>query len=76
MNEILNKVGKVFANLLDDEEFEISEELSSDDLEEWDSMFHIQLIMNIENEFGIKISTDEIAAANSVKKIIDIIGGK
>lgn len=47
-NEILAKVQDIFRDILENEEIILSNETTADDIEEWDSLSHIQLIVTIE----------------------------
>lgn len=71
--EILTKVEEIFKDLLDDEAFKLTEEMSADDIQEWDSLFHITLIASIEDEFKISISTAEVAKAKNIGVMLDMI---
>ena len=52
--EILVKVQDIFRDVLDNEEIVLNNDTSADDIEEWDSLSHIQLIVAIEKHFKIK----------------------
>ena len=71
--EIFEKLTEVFADGFDDEDLEISETITSDDVEGWDSLAHINLIGSIEDEFGIKFAMEDLKNLESVSKIIDRI---
>lgn len=71
--EIFAKVEDIFKDLLDDEDFKLTEEMSADDIQEWDSLFHITLIASIEDEFKISISTAEVAKAKNIGVMLDMI---
>ena len=75
MNTI-DKLQEIFRDIFDDEELEITEATTADDIEDWDSLTHMQLIVEIENEFGIKFSTAEVNMAGNVGEFIEIIKGK
>lgn len=74
--EILNEVQNIFRDILDNEEIELSETATVDDIEEWDSLTHIQLIVAIEKHFKIKFTSKEVLAWNNVGDIIDCIMAK
>jgi len=71
--EILKKIEAIFRDVLDNEEIELTEESCADDIEEWDSLSHIQLIVAIEKEFGVKFTSKEILRWNNVGEMIDSI---
>lgn len=71
--EILAKVNEIFRDVFDDEGIEISEETTADDIEDWDSLTHITLIAEIENEFGFKFSMKDVVGMKNVGEMLDII---
>ena len=57
MNEIYNRLNAVFREVFDDESIAVSENTTAADIEDWDSLTHIQLIAAVEDEFGVKFSS-------------------
>ena len=51
----------------------LTDETTADDVEEWDSLSHVQLIVAIEKAFGIKFTSNEILGWNNVGELIDAI---
>jgi len=74
--EIQEKLQEIFRDVFDDDEIILFDEMTSDDLEDWDSLTHINLINDIENEFNIRFSTDEIVSTKNVGEFIMTIGEK
>ena len=72
-NDILIKLNEVFCDVFDNKDIVITEETVAEDIEEWDSLAHIQLIKEIEKEFGIKLSSKEILSWDDVGEMIDAI---
>ena len=70
--EILNKLNEIFRDIFDEEDIEISEETKPEDIEDWDSIGHVYLTFEIEDEFKIKLG-EKINAIENVKDIIDLI---
>jgi acyl carrier protein len=75
-NEILSKLTKVFRDELDNEEIVLNAETTADDVEEWDSLSHIQLIVAVEKAFGIRFTSSEIQGWNNVGEMADSIASK
>lgn len=75
-NEILSKVQDIFRDVLDNEEIELTLETSADDVEDWDSLSHIQLIVAIEKALNLKFTSKEILSWNNVGEMIDCIESK
>ncbi|WP_316735176.1 acyl carrier protein [Pedobacter aquatilis] len=75
-NEILSKVEVIFRDILDNEDITLTPQTTADDVEDWDSLSHIQLIVAIEKEFKIKFTSKEILSWSNVQEMIDCIASK
>ena len=69
-NNCLVKVQEIFRDVLDNEDIVLDMQTTADDIEEWDSLSHIQLI---EKEFKIKFTSREILSWNNVGEMIEAI---
>lgn len=74
--DILNRLQEIFRDTFDDDELIINNETTADDIDDWDSLTQIQLILEIEKEFKIKFTVDEIKQASNVGEFAQIIKGK
>ena len=74
--EIFNKLSEIFIDVLDLDEVELTDETSANDIEEWDSLSHIQLIVAIEKAFGIKFTSLEIMKWKNVGEMINTMEEK
>ena len=72
-NEILNQVQAIFCDVLDNEDIVLSNETTANDIEEWDSLSHIQLIVAIEKNFKLKFTSLEIMKWKNVGEMVDTI---
>lgn len=75
-NVILEKVQEVFRDCFDNESLILSLDTNSDDIEYWDSLAQVSIIVSLEKIFGIKFSVDEIIKLQSVGDIVDTIAEK
>lgn len=75
-NEILAKVQTIFRDVLDNEEIVLTDETMANDIEEWDSLSHIQLIVAIEKAFGVKFTSLEIKELGDVGDMCQCIERK
>lgn len=75
-SQILDEVQAIFRDVLDNEEIVLANETTADDIEEWDSLTHIQLIVAIEKHFKIKFTSKEILSWQNVGEMIDCIANK
>ena len=70
--EIFSKLNEIFTDVLDlEDEVELTDETSANDIEEWDSLSHIQLIVAIEESFGIKFTSLEIMKWRNVGEMVN-----
>ena len=67
---------QIMSNVFEIEEDEITDESSIESIENWDSLKHINLIVAIEERFGISISEDEMVEMTSFANIKHILGDK
>jgi acyl carrier protein len=74
--EIFNKLNKIFCEILDLDEVTLTDDTSANDIEEWDSLAQIQLIVAIEKAFSIKFNSQEILSWKNVGAMIDCILSK
>ena len=72
-SEIFKKVNEIFCDELDNEDIVLNDDTTADDVEEWDSLSHVQLIVAIEKAFGIKFTSNEILSWSNVGQLVDSI---
>ena len=71
--EVFERLAEVFRDVFDDEEIELTDSTTSDDIEDWDSLEHVNLIIAVEQEFGIKFTMGEVTGMKNVGALVDII---
>jgi|TARA_B110000483_G_C17969054_1_gene455115 acyl carrier protein len=69
----LDKYKKAFLTSLNIDDTVFNEKLKYNDIPEWDSIGHMSLISELEDEFNITIETDDIVDFSSYKKGISIL---
>lgn len=73
MEEIIAKLQTVFRDVLDNDEIILSTSSSAEDIEEWDSLSHIQLIVAVEKAFKIRFNSKEILSWKNVGEMTQSI---
>ena len=75
-NDILARVQEVFREELELDDLVLNDETTADDVEEWDSLSHVQLVVALEKAFGIKFTSSEILSWDNVGDLVDCINKK
>lgn len=73
---IAEKVQEIFRDIFDDDELVITDETNADDIEDWDSLEHISLIVAMEKEFNMKFDIKQVNKLENVGGMIDLILGQ
>ena len=74
--EIYQKINDIFQQVFDDDEITVTPETVADDIDEWDSLMHITLLVSIEKEFAFKWKSSEIEKLANVGEMVVIIKEK
>ena len=73
---VYEKMNEIFRNVFDDEEIYLQDETNAEDIDDWDSLEQINLIVAIENEFGMMFDMAEVADLANVGEMVDLILSK
>ena len=71
--EIFQKLDEVFQDVFDDETITVQDSTTADDIEDWDSLEHINLVVAVEKCFGMKFTMGEVTGMKNVGAMVDII---
>ncbi len=71
--EIYEQLNEVFRDVFDDETITVNESTTADDIEDWDSLEHINLIAAVEQQFGMKFNMGQVVSMKNVGEMADII---
>jgi acyl carrier protein len=74
--DLASRLTGVFQHVFSDETLRLSRVTTADDVEGWDSLMHINLIVAVEREFEIRFTTREIAGLQNVGEFMDLIARK
>lgn len=74
--EIFEKLTDIFRDVMDNDEIVLEENTTAEDIEEWDSLAHVQLIEKIQAVFGVKFSAKEMMSWDDVGEFVDSIASK
>jgi acyl carrier protein len=74
--EMLSQVEAVFHDVLDNPSIHLSAATTAADVEDWDSLNHIQLVVAVEKKFGVKFTSAEIQGWSDVGDMLACIRAK
>ena len=73
---ILNELQSIFQDVFDDEDLVVTNESNAENIDDWDSLSHIRLVVAIEKQFGIKFAFGELQGLKNVGEMITLIEKK
>jgi len=71
--QVYSQLKKIFEDVFDDDSIQLTAALSAKDVDGWDSLTHIRLILTVEKAFKIKFSTSEIGKLENVGDLVSLI---
>ena len=74
--EILQKLTDVLRDVFDSPNLSVNAATTAEDIEDWDSVNHITLIVETEQRFGIKFQTAELEELKNVGQFVHLIASK
>lgn len=74
--EVFEKLNTIFRDNFDDDSITLTDSTSSSDIEAWDSLEQINLIVRIQDEFKVRFNIEEVNAMMNVGEMVDFILSK
>jgi acyl carrier protein len=71
--EVFNGVQDIFKDIFDEDDMVIENNTSSEEIEDWDSLNHINLVSAMEKEFKIKFALGELMTLKDVGAMVDLM---
>ena len=75
-NELYTKLTSVFHDVFEDEGLVVVPQMSANDVDGWDSLNHLRLVLSVQKVFGVKFSAHEIAQLKNVGDLASLIQAK
>jgi acyl carrier protein len=69
---ILTRLTSIFREVFDDDDLVLKPELTANDVDGWDSLAHIRLILSVQKAFGVKFSAVEMSRLKNVGDLISL----
>lgn len=70
---IYEKLNEVFQDVFDDDSITVNAQTTADDIEDWDSLEHINLVSAVEKVFGMKFTMAQVVGMKNVGEMVDVI---
>lgn len=71
--QVYARLAEIFEDVFDDDSIKLTPDLTAKDVDGWDSLTHIRLLLTIEKAFKIKFSTSEIGKLENVGGLVALI---
>ncbi len=72
----LSQINEVFRDVFENDTLEVTRETTAADVEDWDSLMHVTLVLQVERTFGVKFTSSEISSLDCVGDLIDLVEGR
>jgi acyl carrier protein len=70
--DLYEKLTDIFRDIFDDDDLVLTGQMTAEDVDEWDSLSHIRLIVAVEKDFGVSFSSSEIASLENVAQLAEL----
>jgi acyl carrier protein len=75
-NDLHERLTDVFREIFQDNSLVLRDDMTADEVENWDSLSHINLIVALENEFSIRFTTGEVTGLKNVGELTALVLSK
>ena len=76
MSETMERLQEVFREVFANDDLDICPATTAADIDEWDSLMHVNLLLAVENEFAIRFSSSEVSSLKNVGELAGMIQRK
>ena len=76
MEDIINRLNTIFREVFEDGSIQVTQEMTANDVEKWDSLSHLAMVIAVEKEFCIKFKLKELVSMKNVGDLINRIASK
>jgi acyl carrier protein len=74
--ELLGRITGILSEVIDNPGLKLSESTTADEVNDWDSINHVKLLIGLESDLGFRFETDEVSGLRKVGDLIDVIEKK
>jgi acyl carrier protein len=76
MSDILERLNQAFQYVFEDDEICITRATTAEDVQDWDSVKHVTLMVTVEKTFGIIFTSSQVAGLKNVGELVDLVEAK
>ena len=76
MSDTLERLNEVFQQVFDDDELAVGPTTTAEDVEGWDSLMHVTLMIRVEKAFGVKFTSSQVAGLKNVGQLVELLDHK
>lgn len=69
----MSQLTPVFQEVFEDDELEVTRETTAHDIEDWDSIMHVALLLSVESAFGVRFNSSHVSGLKNVGQLADMI---
>jgi acyl carrier protein len=73
MSSTLERLNAIFQDVFDDDEISVQRPTTASDVQGWDSVMHVTLMLSIERAFGLRFRSGDVAGLKNVGELVDLI---
>jgi len=73
LSSVKHRLNQVFCDVFEDDSIEIFDAMTAADIDEWDSVTHITLVLAVEKEFGVRLNAAEVGKLDNVGEMIKLL---
>ena len=76
MVDRMSRLQELFRDVFEDDDIVVTRQTSAKDIEGWDSLMHVTLMVNVEKTFGVKFKSAEVASLKNVGELADLLDAR
>jgi acyl carrier protein len=76
MSDTLERLNQVFQEVFDEDDLVVGPSTTAEDVEGWDSLMHVTLMVRVEKAFGVKFTSSQVANLKNVGQLAELLDHK
>ena len=76
MSQMLEQLNEVFQDVFEDEDLQVQAQTSARDIDDWDSLMHVNLVLAVESRFDVRFTSTEVARLKDVGELMALVEKK